>query len=95
MKTFIFFTSDQWKGTNSGSSQFLFKENQKARVLKHIQTNLADYFEGNNKEREQKFKEFRKLVNFKNSIVDAINTDLNLFARCEEIKFVTRINPIN
>lgn len=90
--TYIFFTSDNYKSTNSGSPQFLFADNHKQKVLNYIKSNIDDYFGGDKVYKKQQFKAFENLVEFKGSISQAINTDLSLYARCEEIKPITQLN---
>jgi len=90
--TYIFFTSDSHKSTNSGSPLFIFADNHKQKVLNYIKSNIDDYFDGDKVHKKQQFKAFEALVEFKGSISQAINADLSLYARCEEIKPITQIN---
>lgn len=90
--TFIFYTCDQWKTNGSGDAKFLFNDSNSKKVLDYIKNNIDDYFDGDNIYKKQQFNAFKELVKFKGSISAAINTDTSLYAMCEEIEPITKIN---
>ena len=88
MEKYIFEATDQKK--TPGKPMFLFSAKNKASVLTWINRNLADYFDGNRLEQEQKFKEFKKLV-IQEGIAKGINTSTEIYARATEIKSIKEL----
>jgi len=86
MKNYIFYSCDQHKSNTSRDAKFTFTEAKTKKVLQFIESNLSDYFDGDNTYKKQQLNAFSALVTYKGSIAEAINTDTHLYACCEEIK---------
>lgn len=89
---FIFFSCNEWKSKESRDIKFLFNDSNYNKVLKHIEANMDDYFDGNPQRKKDSFNRVYSMVKGEGiEISKVINTYGNLHACCEEIQSITHI----
>lgn len=89
---FIFYSCDEHKSTANRQTKFLFQDSHYNKVLKFIEANLDDYFDGSPQRKKDSFNRVYNMVKLDGiEISKAINTDGNLFACCEEIDTIIHI----
>lgn len=88
---YIFYTCDEHKTRKSFNAKFTFTDGADKNVIKHIGSNLTDYFDSEEElTPQQQFNEF-KLQAKEIGIAQAINSCVGLYAFCEEIYNINEI----
>lgn len=89
---YIFFSCDEHKSNSSRDIKFLFSDNHYNKVLKFIEANLSDYFDGSPQRQKDSFNEVYKMVKKEGiEISKVLNTYTDIYACCEEVEMIIHI----
>ena len=83
--TYILCSCNAHKEIKSASLIYSFKEEEENKVLEYIETHLHAFFDGTPKAKQRRFSEFFKSTLEKSNIVDAINSNLDIYAMVQQI----------
>lgn len=83
--TYILCSCNQHKEQRSASLIYSFKEEEESKVLEYIETHLNAFFDGTPRAKKARFNEFFKSTLEKANIVDAINSNLDIYAMVQQI----------
>lgn len=89
--TYIFYSCDQYKTHSSKMAKFTFNDTNAKKVLKFIERNMSDYFEGSPTRQRDNFNRIADMVKDGVTIHEAINTSTDIYATCEWIDNITQI----
>lgn len=89
---YIFFSCDEHKSKSSRGIKFLFADNHYNKVLKFIEANMDDYFDGSPQRKKDSFNEVYRMVKDDGiEISKVLNTYPNIYACCEEVELIIHI----
>ena len=89
--TYIFYSCDQHKTRGSLQAKFTFNAINAKKVLKFIERNMADYFEGSPTRQRDNFNCIADMVKDGVTIHEAINISTDIYATCEQIDSISQI----
>lgn len=89
--TYIFYSCDEHKSHISRQAKFTFTDSNFKKVLKFIEVNMVDYFDGSPTRQRDQFNALHSMVKDEEvSISNAINRS-EIYASCEEIQPIQNI----
>lgn len=89
-KQFIFYAPDSKGGCSQ--PKFIFNNANYKKVLKYLEENIGEYFEGSPQRQIDQFNILYDMVKIQGiDISQAINTYPNVLAHCEEIDYIQNI----
>lgn len=83
--TYILCTCNKHKQHKSASLICSFEKDEESKVLQYIETHLNAFFDGSEQTKKERFKSLFKSTLEKSNIVDAINSNLDIYAMVQAI----------